>query len=75
MYGDNDSTIVLATQYSGKHKRVRYMLPKVMWLMEQTKARIFEMLRLGTKELPPDVGTKLGTGPEYRAKVDRVMGL
>jgi len=74
MYGDNDSTIVLATNYSGKHKRVRYMLPKVMWLMEQTKARIFEMLRLGTKELPPDVGTKLGTGPDYRAKVDRVMG-
>ena len=75
MYGDNNSTIVLATQYSGKHKRVRYMLPKVMWLMEQTKARVFEMLRLGTKELPPDVGTKLGSGPEYRSKVDRVMGL
>ena len=75
MYGDNDSTIVLASQYSGKHKRVRYMLPKVMWLMEQTKARVFEMLRLGTKELPPDIGTKLGSGPEFRAKMDRVMGL
>jgi len=75
MYGDNDSTIVLATSYSGKHKRVRYMLPKVMWLMEQTKACVFEMLRLGTRELPPDVATKLGVGPEYRDKMDRIMGL
>ena len=75
MYGDNDSTIVLATSYSGKHKRVRYMLPKVMWLMEHTKNRVFEMLRLGTKELPSDVATKLGVGPEYREKIDRVMGL
>jgi len=75
MYGDNDSTIVLATSYSGKHKRIRYMLPKVMWLMEQTKARVFEMLRMGTKELPPDVATKLGVGPEYRNKMDRIMGL
>jgi len=75
MYGDNDSTIVLATRYSGKHKRVRYMLPKVMWLMEQTKARVFDMLRMGTKELPPDVATKLGVGPEFRDKMDRIMGL
>jgi hypothetical protein len=27
LYNDNDASIMLATQYSGRHKRVRYMLP------------------------------------------------
>ena len=30
-------------------------------------------LRLGTKELPPDVGTKIGGGIDFQRKMDRVM--
>jgi len=74
LYGDNDSTRLLATEYSNKHRRVRYMLPKIMWLMEQTKAQVFKMLRLSTTELPPDVGTKIGGGTEFQQKLNRVMG-
>jgi hypothetical protein len=74
LYGDNDSTIILATEYGNKHRRVRYMLPKIMWLMEQTKTQVLKLLRLGTKELPPDVGTKIGGGIEFQRKMDRVMG-
>ena len=74
LYGDNDSTIILSTEYGNKHRRVRNMLPKIMWLMEQTKNQVFKMLRLGTKDLPPDVGTKIGGGTEFNNKMDRVMG-
>ena len=74
LYGDNDPMIQLATQYSGQHKRVRYMLPRINWLMEQTKSLAFRLLRMGTKTLPADVGTKLGTGTDFTAKLDSVMG-
>ena len=29
LYNDNDASIMLATQYSGRHKRVRYMQPRI----------------------------------------------
>jgi hypothetical protein len=74
LYGDNDSTILLSTEYSNKHRRVRYMPPKIMWLMEQTKSHVLKMLRLGTTELPPNVGTKIGGGTEFNMKMKRVMG-
>jgi len=74
LYGDNDSTRILSTEYSNKHRRVRYMLPKIMWLMEQSKAQVLKMLRLGTTELPPDVGTKVGGGTEFENKMSKVMG-
>ena len=74
LYGDNDSTLILATEYGNKHKRVRYMIPKIMWLMEQTKAQVLKFLRLGTTELPPDVGTKIGGGTEFNNKLNPVMG-
>ena len=75
LYGDNDSTILLATEYGNKHRRVRYMLPKIMWLMEQTKSQVLKMLRLGTTELTPDIGTKIGGGNEFQQKINRVMGI
>ena len=65
---------MLGTQYSGKHKRVRYILPKIMWLMEQTKGAVVKLLRLGTDVLPADVGTKNGSGTEWALKVKNVMG-
>ena len=75
LYCDNDATIMLATRYSGSHKRVRYMLPKINWLMEQTTAQVCKLLRLGTQDLPPDVGTKNGRGAQFMNKRDKVMGI
>ena len=42
--------------------------------MEQTKAQVLKILRLGTTELPPDVGTKIGGGTEFDKKMNRVIG-
>ena len=74
LYGDNDSTQTLAMSFNGNHKRVRYMLPKIHFLMEQVKTAVVTFLRMGTKELPADTGTKHGTGTEWRYKKGSVMG-
>lgn len=74
LYGDNDSAKILATEYAGGHKKVRYMLPKINWLMEQTQAEVVKMVRLGTEELHVDIGTKNSRGPEFRTKQARTMG-
>ena len=74
LYGDNDSARSLATNYNGGHKRVRYMLPKINWLMEQTQAEVIKMVRLGTLELQVDIGTKNGRGVDVYQKRDRTMG-
>ena len=75
LYGDNDATRSLATHYDGSHKRVRYMLPKINWLMEQTTAEVIKMVRMSTTVLPVDIGTKNGRGSEFYGKRDRAMGI
>jgi hypothetical protein len=74
LYNDNKPTLQLATAYSGSHKRVRYMLPKVNWLMEKTKEQVVKFLHLITDKLPVDLGTKLHTGAVFRQKEAAVMG-
>ena len=74
LYNDNYTTRTLATKYSGSHKRVRYMLPKINWLMEKSKEQVVKFLHLDTAKLPADLGTKLHTGSAYRQKEAAVMG-
>jgi hypothetical protein len=74
LYGDNDSARNLATHYDVSSKRVRYMIPKINWLLEQTKAEVLKMVRLRTEDLPVDIGTKHSTGTEWTKKVHRTMG-
>ena len=74
LYGDNDSTQSLAMRFNNNHKRVRYMLPKIYFLMEQYKAEVVRFFRMGTTELPADVATKHGTGTAWSTKRDSVMG-
>ena len=75
LYNDNKSTLTLATRYSGKHKRVRYMLPRINWLMEKSKEQIFKLLYLSSELLPADMGTKRHGGKLFQQKRDAVMGL
>ena len=42
--------------------------------MEQVKAAVVTFLRMVTKEVPADIGTKHGTGTEWRYKEGSVMG-
>lgn len=74
LYNDNKPTLQLATAYSGSHKRVRYMLPRINWLMEKTKEQVVKFLHLVTDKLPVDLGTKLHTGITFRKKEAAVMG-
>jgi len=75
VYNDNKSAITLATLYSGAHKRVRYMLTRVNWLMEKTKEQVYELLYLASPDLPADFGTKLHTGEKREKQMNAVMGL
>ena len=75
VYNDNKSTITLATKYSGAHKRVRYMLTKINWLMEKSKEAVYRLLYLQSDKLPADLGTKLHTGEKHQNKMDVVMGI
>ena len=75
VYNDNKSTITLATKFSGNHKRVRYMLPRINWLIEKVKEQVFRLLYLNTNELPADLGTKGLTGLPFQQHRDGVLGL
>jgi hypothetical protein len=57
LYNDNKSIITLATKYSGNHKRIRYMLPFINWLIENGKEQLL-LLYLRSEDSPADVGTK-----------------
>ena len=70
VYNDNKSTITLATQFSGNHKRVKYMLPRVSWLIEKVKEHVFRLLCLNTADLPADLGTKGLTGTPFLKQRD-----
>ena len=74
LFGDNDSTIKLGSSYNGNHKRVRYMLPKINWLMEQTQAGVIQLYRMGTDKLPPDTLTKISSGTEWQNKLISLQG-
>jgi hypothetical protein len=58
VFNDNKSSITLATAYSGNHNRVRYILPKITWLMEQIKEGVAQLYYMETSVLPVDMGTK-----------------
>ena len=73
VYNDNQSSITLATSFSGNHKRVRYMLPRINWLIEQVKANVIRMLYLKTNELPADLGTKCLSGTPFQHHRDGVL--
>ena len=74
VFGDNDSTIRLGSNYNGNHKRVRYMLPKVNWLMDMVKAGVVQLFRMGTKKLPPDTLTKASSGSDWEDKIATMSG-
>ena len=45
------------------------MLPRINWLLEQTKAKVIKMKYMETGKLPPDIGTKTTIrGKEHKEK-------
>ena len=74
LFGDNEATISLGTKYNGNHKKVRYMLPLINFLMEKTKAKVIKQCKMAGVILAPDNLTKIGSGTEWQYKEDQLMG-
>ena len=72
LYGDNDSTISVAINYDGNHKRICYMLLMINWMMEQIKTGVCKIFRLHTKDLQLD---ELSKNIKDKSKRGNYMGL
>ena len=71
---DNASTLTFATKYSGSHKRIRYMLPKVNCLWGSPRSRVSSSYILATEELSVNLGTMLHTGSAFKKREAVVLG-
>ena len=58
VFNDNKSQIILANQYSGRTKSLRYILPRISWLLSQVQQLKCRLYYTKTEDLTPDVGTK-----------------
>jgi len=74
VYNDNKSTITMGSTHSGNSKRLRYMLPRINWLLEQVDAGIVQLQHMDTALLPPDIGTKRLTEDQHKLKRAAVQG-
>jgi len=74
IFNDNQNNILLSTQFSGQSKRVRYMMPRLHWMMEKVKEKVIHLKYLNTQVLQADFGTKAHTPTEHSRKVERIMG-
>ena len=75
VYNDNQSMLTVATKPSGHHRRIKYMLPKINWLIQQSRDKIIQLLYMRSQDLPPDLGTKRFSGTPLQVLRKRVMGL
>ena len=74
VYNDNKSTITIGSAHSGNSKRLRYMLPRINWLLEQVEAGIARLQHMDTTMLPPDIGTKRLLEAQHKYKRAAVQG-
>ena len=74
IFNDNKSCITLGQAYSGVNKRVRYMMPRITWLMDQVKQQVCKLEWMYTGDLPPDIATKALETRDFVSKRDRSMG-
>jgi hypothetical protein len=75
IYNDNRSALTLAENYSGNQRRVRHMLPKVNWLMEQCRLLVSRYAHMPDETLHPDMHTKSLAPVKFIPKRDNLMGL
>jgi hypothetical protein len=73
LFNDNESAIVLGMNFSGNTKNVRYMIPRITWLLEQVRAFTCELFHTGTSHLPPDVLTKPLEPEDFEKKRSLMM--
>jgi hypothetical protein len=75
IFNDNQSAISLSSRYSGSQKRIRYILPKIMFMLEQFKDKVFQPVYLSSPELVVDINTKSMSGTNSQTKRRKLLGL
>jgi len=71
IYNDNEPTKSLCTKYSRNYKRMRYMLPKITFLLKQ----YCELIHMDTNDLVADIATKALTEIPFFKKQRLQLGL
>jgi len=74
IYNDNQPNILLSTKLTGHSKRVRYMMPKLNWMLEKVNEQHIKLIYMNTDQLPADLGTKAHPPIAHNKKSLRVMG-
>jgi hypothetical protein len=74
LYNDNKSSITLASKLSGSNKRVRYIMPKIAFLLNEFNKGTFAPTYLSSESLPVDICTKVVTGSEFYKKQGALLG-
>ena len=74
IYNDNIPNILLSTKFAGQSQRVRYMMPRLHWMIEKVNQQHIKLIYKNAQELPADLGTKLHQPGDHRKKSIRVMG-
>jgi hypothetical protein len=74
VYNDNEALESMATKPSGKIENIKHMLPKINYIIEETKNAIIKPLHMDTKDLAVDIGTKAIVGIEFKYKTDLSIG-
>jgi histone deacetylase 1/2 len=74
VFNDNNSAITLGNQFSGNYSNIRYIMPRINWLIEQVKSGVCKMFHLGTEVLPADMETKILRNKDFKLKRDLRMG-
>jgi hypothetical protein len=74
IYNDNDSARQLSSKVSHRNKRVRYMMPKINFLLTEFNKGTFTPLRLSTDLLMVDINTKAVTGTDHLRKRRAMLG-
>jgi hypothetical protein len=73
LFNDNESAIILGMNYSGNTKNIRYIIPRITWLVEQVKGMVCQLFHTGTADIPPDVQTKPLEAPDFERKRSLMM--
>ncbi len=58
LYADNKSLIILATKYSGNHKKVKHYLARINFMIEQVNNKVIRLEYLQSKDQKADLLTK-----------------
>jgi hypothetical protein len=74
LYNDNKSAINVTTEHSGEQKKMKYMFPRITYLMDLFNEKIIKQTYKETTKLQVDIGTKAVVGKDFKNKRKTMLG-